>query len=147
MTNKHLAEHSIVLHSNLESVWQKLIDWQNMPGWDIFMKSIQFDEPVGIGSIGALVLKNGQRHSLRITQFEHLHSYTDEFSVLGMRFVFFHRLTPEQSNKVTLYFSIDCTGPLSFIFRPLLTEQMKSQLQILMENFRAQLEKTEKPIS
>jgi hypothetical protein len=98
-----LAERSIMINGSLQAVWDKLLHWRSMPDWDILMKSIHFDDPIRVGSIGRLVLKNGQELKLRITQFDQLKDYTDEFSVLGTRFIFYHQLTQQSLEQIKMY--------------------------------------------
>jgi hypothetical protein len=55
-----IAEHSIVVNGSLQAAWDKLLDWNTMPDWDIFMKTVHFDGPLAVGSSGGLILKNGR---------------------------------------------------------------------------------------
>ncbi|MDR3617441.1 MAG: hypothetical protein P4L53_28050 [Candidatus Obscuribacterales bacterium] len=135
-----LAQHSITLHGDIQSAWAKLLDWQNMLDWDEFISSIHFENPIRVGSTGTLTVKDNQVFKLRITQVEHLHDYTDEFSILGTRFIFYHRLTQQSSNQLELYFSIDCEGVLSLFMPLFLAKKFDAQLQATMSKFKTQIE-------
>jgi hypothetical protein len=112
-----LAKHSITVRGDIQSAWAKLLDWQRMPDWDDFISSIHFEAPILVGSTGTLTVRGGQVFKLRITQFEPLQDYTDEFSILGTRFIFYHRLTKHSSEQLEICFSIDCEGALSLIMQ------------------------------
>jgi hypothetical protein len=136
-----LAEHSIIVNGSAHAAWDKLVDWRTMPDWDIFMKSVHFEEPLRVGSTGRLVLKNGHEFTLRITQLDHMKDYTDEFCIIGARFVFYHQLLQQSPEQIKIYFSIDCEGLLPFVMHRLLAREFNSQLVVLMTNFKNQLER------
>jgi len=135
-----LVESSVTLHGNLEAAWAKLVNWQTMPEWDVFMESIHFEQPISVDSTGMLALKNGQKFKLRITQLAPMQDYTDEFSVLGTRFVFYHQLKQISPEQLKMYFSIDCEGLLSFVMHRLLSKEFDTQLATVMSRFKDQFE-------
>jgi len=135
-----LAEHTILLNGKLESVWQKLVDWERMPDWDKFLKTVHFDGPLAAGSIGELVLQNGQKVRLRITSFAPNKKYVDEFYTLGSRFIFYHELIEHQDNQIEVHFWIDAEGLFAFLFQIPMSNDFQAKLPTILSNFKTQFE-------
>jgi len=139
-----LAEHEVTLKGGLESAWAKLVDWKSMPEWDTFMKSVEFDGPLKTGSVGKLVLKNGQQFVLRVTSFTFMKEYTDEFSCLGSRFIFYHELIPQALNEVKMRLAMEAEGLVAFLLWGLLSKSFRDNLPGLMCRFKTQFEEQER---
>ncbi len=136
-----LAEHSVILHGSLESAWDKLVDWQRMPDWDLFRKSLQFDGPLQLGSIGKLVVTTGQQYELKVTSFDAPRSYSDELSTLGLRLIFHHFLTPLGEGQIEMRFVIEGSGVTAFLLQIPIANDLKAKLPDLMSRFKQQFER------
>lgn len=51
--------HTVDIAAPEETVWSKLVRWEDWPVWDQGMETISFDGPIAVGSIGRLKLKGG----------------------------------------------------------------------------------------
>jgi hypothetical protein len=136
-----LGDTSIKLYGPAEEAWHKVVDWQwqTMPEWDIFMERLNFDGPLRLGSVGKLKMKDGPEVTLVVTSFDPPHSYTDEFSLLGSKFVFHHEIT-EFSGGSILRIWVEGHGFLAALLGPLLRNSFASKMPFLMNNFKQQFE-------
>ncbi len=135
-----IADSKIQIQGSLEAVWHKLVDWQTMHTWDIFMESVIFDGPLRLGSKGKLRMKGGPEVELVVTSFNEPHSYTDEFTLLGSRFIFFHQLSEHSENLLVLHITVETNGFLASLLAPLMRIDTEKKMPILMNNFKKQFE-------
>lgn len=142
-----LAEHEVSLSGRLESAWEKLVDWKSMPKWDLFMKSVHFDGPLKNGSVGQLTLQDGNTYTLKVTSFNPLKDYTDEFSILGSRLIFMHELIPQGANRITMRFRVEGEGLLVFLLQGPIKNDLVTKLPDLMNRFKSQFEEVENAAS
>jgi hypothetical protein len=142
-----LAEHKLILHGRLETAWNKLVDWQHMPEWDTLMKSVHFDGPLQLDSVGQLTLKSDQVFTLRVTSFTPLKNYTDEFSTFGSRFMFHHELTPVAPGEIELSIGAEAEGLAAFILQYPLSIDFTKKLPGIMSRFKEQFEKAERALA
>lgn len=133
-----LGEHQVSFPGTRESAWAKLVDWQSMHEWDIFVERLHFDGPLALGSTGTLKMKDGPTVQLVVTSFSAPHAYTDEFRLFGSTFVFHHELSEPAPGQVLLRIVVEGSGALVGLLQPLFKKQFKAKMPILMENFRRQ---------
>jgi len=135
-----IADSKIQIKGSRQAIWHKLVDWQTMHTWDIFMDSVRFDGPLQPGSKGKLKMKGGPEVELVVTSFDEAQSYTDEFTLLGSRFIFFHELIEHSENEVVLHITVETDGLLASLLAPLMRSDMERKMPILMNNFKTQFE-------
>ncbi|MBX9688815.1 MAG: SRPBCC family protein [Candidatus Obscuribacterales bacterium] len=136
-----LAEHEIILNGSLKAAWSKLVDWRSMPQWDHLMASLNFDGPLKEGSTGELILKNGAKYTLKVTSFHEENDYTDEFSTLGSRLIFYHELKPLTDTTIKMRFVIEGDGLLLWLFQIAIRWDLRTKLPALMNTFKEQFER------
>ncbi len=136
-----IGDLSITVQGTRQTAWNKLVDWQTMHEWDIFMDYLKFDGPLQMGSVGKLKMKGGPEVDLRVTHFSPLDSYTDEFSMLGSTFVFHHELAEPRPGEVKVRIWVECHGFLAALLANLMKKDFDKKMPILMQNFRQQYEK------
>jgi hypothetical protein len=135
-----LGDMTITVDGTLDAVWQKLIHWETMHEWDIFMDRVQFDGPLKQGSVGKLKMKNGPEVTLIVTRFSPPNSYTDEFSLAGSLFVFHHELTELRPTSVSLRIWVEARGMIASLLAPFMRKQFSAKMPLLMNNFKQQFE-------
>lgn len=136
------VEHSVTFKGNIDSAWEKLVDWKRMPEWDIFIDDINFDGPLKLGSVGTMKSRDGHTYSLKVTDFNPKKDYSDELSIMGSTFVFFHELSEKSAGEITMRFTISAKGLIAFIFCYPIKNAFAQKLPILMDNFKRQYEES-----
>ena len=61
------VEHSVTFRGDINSAWDKLVDWKTMPEWDIFVDEVKFDGPLKLGSQGMLKSRDGHCPAQRLS--------------------------------------------------------------------------------
>jgi hypothetical protein len=135
-----IGQDTITFRGSLQTAWEKLIDWRTMHEWDPFMESIEFEGPLAVGSIGKLKIKGVPETKLEVTEFNPPYSYTDQFSMLGSTFIFYHELTELPSNEISLHIGVEVEGALASTIAPLMRKDFAVKMPILMKNFKEQYE-------
>lgn len=135
-----LCDESTTFEGTVDTVWQLLVDWQNMPSWDIFMESLDFDGPLKMGSRGLLKMKNGPTAPLLVTAFNPPYSYTDELTFWFTRLIFHHELTELEAGKITVRFVVEGEGLLPLFVGSLMKNDMRKKMPVLLDNFQKQYE-------
>lgn len=135
-----MVSSSISVNASPEEAWAKLVDWQRMHLWDIFMDWVKFDGPLQQGSVGDLKMAGGPTVKLKVTAFDLGKSYTDEFSMLGSTFIFHHRVGTEGEDGTVVRIDVEATGALASFLAPLMKNDFSKKMPILMNNFKRQLE-------
>ena len=138
------VEHTVTFKGDLETAWDKLVDWKTMPEWDIFIDDVQFDGPLRVGSTGHLITRDRQNYILHVSDFNRLSNYTDEFSTMGSKFVFYHEMSERTPGEITMRFTISARGVIAFIFKYPIKNAFLQKLPILMDNFKLQYEESRK---
>lgn len=134
-----LAVHKVLINAPIETVWEKLVDWQNWTKWDKGMKSIRFKEPLALHSKGKIYLGKGLGGTLVVTEFNSGVSYKSEFKLFGSRYEFEHDL--EQAANYTLVtFRVNADGFFADLFRLYLATQFGEALPQWMDNFKRLIE-------
>lgn len=136
------VEHSITFKGDLKTAWEKLVDWKRMPEWDIFIDDLQFDGPLKAGSVGHMKSRDGHNYILTVTDFNPLNNYSDEMSVLGSKFVFYHELAEKTPGEITMRFTISANGFIAWLFKYPINNAFEQKLPILMDNFKIQYEES-----
>ncbi|MCC7529788.1 MAG: SRPBCC family protein [Candidatus Melainabacteria bacterium] len=136
------VEHSVTFKGDLQSAWDKLVDWKRMRDWDIFIDEVKFDGPLKVGSVGQLKARDGHIYVLTVTDLNSPNNYSDEISIMGSRFVFFHELSEKTPGEITMRFTISATGLIAFIFQYPINNAFALKLPILMDNFKQQYEES-----
>ena len=136
------VEHSVTFRGDVNTAWDKLVDWKRMPEWDIFVDEVKFDGPLQLGSLGTLKSRDGHTYSLKVTAFNPKSDYSDELSIMGSTFVFFHELSEKTTGEITMRFTITAKGLIAFIFKYPINNALAQKLPILMDNFKLQYEES-----
>lgn len=136
------VEHTVTFKGDLQSAWDKLVDWKRMPEWDIFIDDVQFDGPLKVGSVGQLKSRDGHNYILTVTDFNLLSNYSDEISIMGSKFVFCHELSEKKPGEITMRFTISAKGFIAYIFQYPINNALAQKLPILMECFKRQYEES-----
>jgi hypothetical protein len=136
------VEHNVTFKGDLQSAWDKLVDWKRIPEWDIFVDSVQFDGPLKVGSVGQLKSRDGHNYNLTVTDFNPLNNYSDEISIMGSKFIFYHELSEKTPGEITMRFTISANGFIAFIFQYPINNALALKLPILMDNFKLQYEES-----
>lgn len=136
-----LSDDSVTFKGTAATAWEKLVDWRNMPEWDPFMESVHFDGPLHARSVGRLKMKNGPDVELRVTEFTPGVSYTDEFTLWGSRFVFYHEVKETSAGLVTMRIRTEAYGLLASLLGGVMRKNFSRDMPGLMENFRTQYER------
>ena len=135
-----IGDRTIVVEGKLQAVWEKLVDWRTMHEWDVFMERVVFDGPLQMGSKGRLKMKGGPEVDLIVTSFNPPQSYTDEFTMMGSRFIFHHVLTETSENAVSVQIAVETDGFVAALLAPLMRTDFEKKMPILMSNFKQQFE-------
>ncbi|MBX9569630.1 MAG: SRPBCC family protein [Candidatus Obscuribacterales bacterium] len=135
-----LVDTKITVDASPNAAWQKLVDWQRMHKWDIFMDWVKFDGPLALGSVGDLKMTGGPTVKLKVTAFDPPNSYTDEFTMLGSTFVFYHEVMESTDGGAIVRITVDANGTLASMLAPLMRSDFAKKMPILMNNFKRQLE-------
>lgn len=135
-----VVEHSVTFKGDLQSAWDKLVDLSRMHEWDIFVDSVEFDGPLKVGSVGNLKSRDGHHYVLTVTDFNPLENYSDEISVMGSKFIFYHELSEKTPGEITMRFTITAKGFIAFIFQYPIKNAFEQKLPILMDSFKRQYE-------
>lgn len=131
-----LTDTSVSFDGDLEKAWALLVDYKQMPSWDIFMDRLHFDAPMQLGSVGLLKMKGGPEVKLRVTSFNPPFNYTDEFSMLGSDFIFHHELAILPSKEINLRIRVESNGLFSSLLAPMMKSQFAAKMPVLMNNFK-----------
>ena len=143
-----LAVHKVLINAPIETVWERLVDWQNWTKWDKGMKSIRFNEPLTLHSKGKINLGKGLGGTLVVTEFNPGVSYKSEFKLFGSRYEFEHDV--EQAANFTLVtFRVNADGFWADAFHLFLVAKFSEALPQWMDNFKKLIEpqKSNKSIS
>ncbi len=135
-----VVEHSVTFKGDVQRAWDKLVDFSRMHEWDIFVDSVHFDGPLKVGSAGNLKSRDGHNYVLTVTDFNPPKSYTDEISVMGSKFIFYHELSEKNPGEITMRFTITAKGFIAFIFQYPIKNAFEQKLPILMDSFKRQYE-------
>lgn len=134
-----LAVHKVLINAPIETVWERLVDWQNWTKWDKGMKSIRFSEPLALHSKGKIYLGKGLGGTLVVTEFKPGESYKSEFTLFGSRYEFEHDL--EQAANFTLVtFRVNAEGFFADMFHLFLMAKFGEALPQWMDNFKRLVE-------
>lgn len=139
----HLVSSSISVDASADAAWAKLVDWQRMHKWDIFMDWVKFDGPLQMGSVGDLKMAGGPTVKLKVTAFNAPHSYTDEFTMFGSTVIFHHRVVVDEAEGVAVRIDVEANGALASLLAPLMKQDFAKKMPVLMNNFKRQLESPE----
>lgn len=136
------TEHSVNFKGDIKTAWDKLVDWKHMPDWDIFIDEMHFDGPLKKGSVGRMKSRDGHHYALTVTEFNPMDNYSDEISVMGSKFVFYHELKESGPGEITMRFTISATGLIASLFKYPINNAFEQKLPILMDNFKLQYEES-----
>ena len=138
-----LISDSILVPATMGEAWNKLVDWRKWPTWDGGMESISLQDPLQVGTVGRLKLKNGPAVNLKITEFIEGKSYTSEFALLGTRYIFGHYLEIlSDGGTVGVKFTADADGITAPFFSGIMKSTLKKELPGWMQAFKDQLNAT-----
>lgn len=135
-----LVDSKITVNASPEEAWAKLVDWQAMHKWDLFMDWVKFDGPLAAGSIGDLKMAGGPIVKLKVTAFNPPNSYTDEFTMLGSTFVFYHEVNEAPNGGAIVRITVDTNGMFASMLAPLMRKDLNKKMPMLMSNFKVQIE-------
>ena len=143
------GQHTVTINAPADVVWSHVIDWQHWPDWDKGMERVFFKGPINVGSTGKLKLRGGPTVNLKVTQFDPVlpgtagfepePQYTDEFSLFGSRFIFYHRVDPIDANTSTFYVTAHTTG-LVALFNPIIRPSFDAKLSEWLGNLKRKIE-------
>lgn len=136
------VEHSVSFKGDLKTAWDKLVDWKHMPDWDIFIDEMHFDGPLKTGSVGRMKSRDGHHYVLTVTDLKPLDNYSDEMSVMGSKFVFYHEIKETTPGEINMRFTISAKGLIAFLFKYPINNALEQKLPILMDNFKLQYEES-----
>lgn len=135
-----IGERTVIVKAPAQAAWDKLVDWSSMHEWDVFMEWIRFDGPLRNGSKGRLKMRGGAEVDIVVTAFEAQKRYTDEFRLLGSRFVFHHEITGRPDGDTAVRIAVEAHGAFAGLIGPTMRAQMKEKMPVLMAKFKRQLE-------
>lgn len=131
-----LAENSIEVNADAESVWQFIVNWEKMPEWDFLMKQIRFPESASVGSEGSITTADGKTYLIRITEWNPPRNYTDEFRTMGSRMIFHHEVVPTNRDSSLVKFRVDGDGLAMFMLQMPIRASLQPKLKSLMQNMK-----------
>lgn len=105
------------------------------------MDWVRFDGELKMGSRGQLKMKNGPEVPLVVTSFSPPNSYTDEFTMMGSKFIFHHELSELSATTVSVRIRVETLGLFADLLAPLMKSDMSRKMPVLMNNFKQQFER------
>lgn len=135
-----IGERTVIVKASAQAAWDKLVDYKHMHEWDIFMEWIKFEGAIKNGSKGRLKMRDGAEVDIVVTSFDPPKTYTDEFRMLGSRFVFHHEVKERPDGDTAVRIAVEAHGVVAGLIAPMMRAQMKEKMPVLMAKFKRQLE-------
>lgn len=135
-----LAVHKVLVNAPIQTVWEKLVDWENWTKWDKGMKSIRFKGPLTLESRGKINLGPGMSATLIVTEWTPETFYKSEFKIFGSRFLFEHQLEPAATFTLVT-FRIEAEGAFADFMHLYLAAKFGEALPQWMDNFKQLVER------
>jgi len=121
-----MIKHSISINAPKDSIFQLYQDVAAWPAWDNEVSDVSL-EAFSLGASGWLKPRKGPKAKIKITELEPGHSFTVESALPLCRIRFGHDLI-ESRNKTTATHWVQFVGPLAFLFRRLIGNELDQTL-------------------
>lgn len=129
--------HIAVPPTVIDQIWSQVDQWHV---WDPDTKKAQLNGPFVVGTKGRIVPKKGMGVAMVMTERTEGLSFTVEGHMPLFRMHFEHLVTPTASGSTVVH-RVWFTGPLAFLFGPIVAKQLRVGLPLTMKSLQAYAEK------
>ena len=117
-----------------ERLWAWYEATDRAPEWDPLIGEIRPDGAFELGGTGRNKPRSGPSVPYRITEYQHLVSYTEVSQVPGGLMAFGHRITPDGEGRWRVRHDVTCTGPLNGLYRLALSRSYRTGMATALDN-------------
>lgn len=135
-----IIEESIHIHAPAETVFDLYRDVGGWKQWDPDTSDARLDGPFEVGTLGRIVPAKGRGAPMRITEITPGRSFTVEAWIPLFRMKFDHELVPSGGGVRALH-RVSFSGPLAFLFGPMVGKQVRAGLPHTMRSLKAHAER------
>ena len=134
-------ETKITIESDVESIWNKLIDFENYPKWNSFITKIEGKKEIGASLIVDIVPPQGKKTTFKpiITKFD-LKKELRWVGILGSKYLFrgehYFIISANENGKTTLIHGEIFTGLLLPLFSCLGAQKTEDGFNLMNENLK-----------
>jgi hypothetical protein len=129
-----------VAQTDRDTVWAWYEATDEAPTWDPLIKRIDGAGPIKVGSRGRNYPVRGPAASFVYTEVTRSVSYTEVTSAPGAAFAFTHLLTDLPDGRVRITHGAQVSGPLAWLYRPLMQGRFAKGMQVAMDNLVERVE-------
>jgi uncharacterized protein YndB with AHSA1/START domain len=126
--------------ASVERVWSLWSDPTNWNRWNSGIKEVELSGPLANGAQGFMTTNRGSRHAVTFADVDPPRRFT--LSMDGpplTKFTFIAEVTPQGTGS-TIAQTVAVSGPLAFLFGPLMGEQMASHFVPVLDDLAAAAE-------
>ncbi|EKD94064.1 MAG: hypothetical protein ACD_28C00001G0014 [uncultured bacterium] len=133
------AQHSLIVKSTPEKVWQVWRDVEHWNSWDASIQWSKMEGPFEVGTKGVVKAQNGPAARFKITECTLKRSFTTSSRLPLATLHFIHTLKPTKAG-VELIHTIEMVGPLTFFFARCLGKSLAEGVPKAMRKLKKQIE-------
>lgn len=126
--------------SDRETVWAWYEATHLAPSWDPLIRRIESDGPIEVGGRGRNHPVSGPSARFVYTEVTRPVSYTEVSSAPGANFAFTHLLTSLPDGRLRITHGAEVSGPLAWLYRPLMQSRFVKGMRTAMDNLVARVE-------
>ena len=134
-----VIEEKILIHcpaSVIYAIYAQVSQWHT---WDPDTREASLNGPFAVGTQGRLAPTQGRPITMQLTEVQPDRRFTVVGGIPGFSMRFEHELTPLEGGTQALH-RVSFSGPLRFIFGPLVGAQVRKGLPITMRRLKAHAE-------
>lgn len=138
-------ETKIIIESNVDSVWKKLIDFENYSRWNSFITKIEGEKEIGASLVVDIVPPGGKKATFKpiITKFDSKKEFR-WVGILGSKYLFrgehYFILSANENGKITLIHGEIFSGLLLPLFSFIGAKKTESGFKLMNENLKKSVE-------
>lgn len=136
-----IIEESIHIDAPADAVFALYSDVASWSRWDPDTSEARLDGPFEAGTPGRIVPTKGRGAPMRVTEVTPNRSFTVVAWIPLFRMQFDHELTPTATGVRALH-RVRFSGPLSFLFGPIVGRQVRAGLPHTMRSLKAHAERS-----
>jgi hypothetical protein len=120
--------NKVFTHVTKEQIWKTWTDINNWPQWNSNVEFCKLEEPFKVGSHFTLKPKKAPAVKIELVKVVEKQKFTDCTRFFGAKMYGTHEMHDEPGGGIKLTVTMKITGPLSFIWRKLVAENIVAKI-------------------
>lgn len=120
--------------ASAERVWSVWSDTANWSQWNSGIAGVELDRGLTLGSQGTMITKRGTKHPATVDHVDPPRSFSFVTTIMPLaKTKFICEIAPAQ-NGATIAQSVEFSGPLAFLYGPMMGKQMASHFVPVLDD-------------